>query len=113
MSGWNINGSGRAYVVIGGVKTAVSFPENVPEGIRLADEYIASFITKNGGEVDYIHGDEELTLLTAHGAGLLLPAIEKADFFNLIKTGGNLPKKTFSLGEGCEKRYYVEAKKIK
>lgn len=113
LSGWNINGSGRAYVVIGGVKTAVPFPENVPEGIRLADEYIASFITKNGGEVDYIHGDEELTLLTAHGAGLLLPAIEKADFFNLIKTGGNLPKKTFSLGEGCEKRYYVEAKKIK
>ena len=43
----------------------------------------------------------------------MLPPIAKADFFNLIKTGGNLPRKTFSMGEGNEKRYYIEAKRIK
>ena len=47
------------------------------------------------------------------GAGVILPAIDKSDFFRLIETGGNLPKKTFSMGEGNEKRYYIEAKRIK
>lgn len=113
VSGWNIGGEKSAEVVVNGIKTAVSFPSDIPCGIRLVDEYISDFIKKYGGTVDYIHGDEELTELTAGGAGVLLPSVEKDDFFRLIKTGGNLPKKTFSMGEGNEKRYYIEAKRIK
>jgi hypothetical protein len=45
--------------------------------------------------------------------GIELPAIDKNDFFRLIIEGGNLPRKTFSMGEGNEKRYYIEAKKIR
>ena len=47
------------------------------------------------------------------GVGVILPAIGKDDFFRLIVTGGNLPRKTFSMGEGNEKRYYIEAKAIR
>ncbi|MDE7329647.1 MAG: DUF1015 domain-containing protein, partial [Clostridia bacterium] len=76
--------------------------------------YISSYISENGGEVDYIHGEEDLIKLTKNGfVGVLLPAIEKEDFFRLIIEGGNLPRKTFSMGEGYEKRYYIEAKAIK
>lgn len=113
VGGWNISGEKSAEVVVNGIKTAVSFPSDIPCGIRLVDEYISDFIKQYGGTVDYIHGDEELTELTADGAGVLLPSVEKDDFFRLIKAGGNLPKKTFSMGEGNEKRYYIEAKRIK
>lgn len=113
VGGWNISGEKSAEVVVNGIKTAVSFPSDIPCGIRLVDEYISDFIKKYGGTVDYIHGDEELTELTADGAGVLLPSVEKDVFFRLIKAGGNLPKKTFSMGEGNEKRYYIEAKRIK
>ena len=75
---------------------------------------VDKFIAENGGEVDYIHGLDELEKFTAEGGvGVALPAIGKNDFFSLIASGGNLPRKTFSMGEGNEKRYYIEAKKIR
>ncbi|MDE7082231.1 MAG: DUF1015 domain-containing protein [Clostridia bacterium] len=107
------SGSGKAYIVVKGVKSQINFNANTPAGIRELDAYISAFIAKNGGEVDYIHGEEDLLKLTeGGGVGVLLPSIEKSEFFRLIESGGNLPRKTFSMGEGYEKRYYVEAKAI-
>ncbi len=106
-------GDGRAEVVVDGVRREIAFPSDVPEGIRLLDAAISEFIATYGGEADYIHGEEELISLSSCGAGVLLPPICKDDFFRLIISGGNLPRKTFSMGEGNEKRYYIEAKKIK
>ncbi len=114
IKGLKIEGSGSAYVVANGEAVPISFDSDVPQGIRELDKYIAEFIAVNGGEVDYIHGNEELKAFTRQGyVGVLLPAIGKDDFFRLIITGGNLPRKTFSMGEGNEKRYYIEAKKIR
>ncbi|MDE7401426.1 MAG: DUF1015 domain-containing protein [Clostridia bacterium] len=103
----------KAYVVIDGVSTEIPFAEDVPQGIRELDAYVADFIAENGGEVDYIHGEEELKNFSSMGVGVILPAIAKDDFFKLIVTGGNLPRKTFSMGEGNEKRYYIESKIIR
>lgn len=112
VNGLKTDGGEKAYVVVNGVVTKVPFSADVPKGIRQLDEYIVDFIAENGGEVDYIHGEEELKSFSSQGAGVILPAIEKGDFFRLIVTGGNLPRKTFSMGEGNEKRYYIEAKLI-
>lgn len=107
-------GCGKAEIAVNGKVYAVNFPEDIPEGIRMLDEKISAYINENGGEVDYIHGREELISLTARGAaGVLLPPIKKRDFFDTIIKNGNLPRKTFSMGEGNEKRYYIEAKYIK
>jgi hypothetical protein len=103
---------GKAEIVVNGKKEEISFDSDVPAGIRVLDNYIAAFIQENGGEVDYIHGEDELTSFSSQGVGVILPAIKKDDFFRLIIEGGNLPRKTFSMGEGNEKRYYIEAKKI-
>lgn len=111
-NGLRFSGNSTAQVVVNGKVKDIPFPSDIPQGIRLLDEYISSFIAKNGGEVDYIHGEEQLKSLSSSGAGVLLPPIKKDDFFRLIVTGGNLPRKTFSMGEGNEKRYYIEAKKI-
>lgn len=113
INGLTLDGENKAFVVCGGKKTQIGFPADVPYGIRQLDKYVAEFIATNGGEVDYIHGEEEVTSLSEAGVGVILPAIAKDDFFNLIVVGGNLPRKTFSMGEGNEKRYYIEAKAIR
>ena len=112
--GLKIEGKGSALLAIGGKTQKISFPEDIPAGIRILDNYISEYLKENGGEVDYIHGDKELIGFTVEGgAGIILPPIQKGDFFDLISKGGNLPRKTFSMGEGNEKRYYIEAKLIK
>lgn len=113
-AGLNIGGSGEAKVAVNGKISRISFPENVPQGIRMLDAYIAKYLGEEGGEADYIHGEKELISFTKAGAaGVIVPPIQKSDFFDLISKGGNLPKKTFSMGEGNEKRYYIEAKLIR
>jgi len=75
------------------------------------DEYIESHreIT-----VDYVHGDEALLTLgkKEENCGIRLGAIDKNALFPAVAAGGVLPRKTFSMGEAHEKRYYVECRKI-
>jgi hypothetical protein len=63
--------------------------------------------------VDYIHGASSVNLLSGPEAlGFLLPPVNKDTFFEAISTSGAFPRKTFSMGEAQEKRYYMEAKMI-
>ena len=41
-----------------------------------------------------------------------LQSIDKSTLFPAINAGGVLPRKTFSIGEANEKRYYMECHKI-
>lgn len=114
LSRLSLGNGNLARVSVKGKLEDIPFSDNIPEGIRKLDGYISEYIDNNGGEVDYIHGDDEICALTRDGGvGILLPSIQKEDFFELISKGGNLPRKTFSMGEGNEKRYYIEAKAIK
>ncbi len=65
-------------------------------------------------DIDYIHGQKEVLELaeTAHNVGIYLPAIEKGGFFQGIIEDGALPRKTFSMGEAHEKRFYIESRRI-
>ena len=63
--------------------------------------------------IDYIHGEDALRALVAPGAGTLafMPrAFGKSELFPYIRRWGVLPRKTFSMGEAAEKRYYLEAR---
>lgn len=66
------------------------------------------------GSVDYIHGDDVTATLgrSAGNLGIFLPAVAKDTFFGAIVTDGALPRKTFSMGEAADKRYYLEARLI-
>ncbi|HOB20681.1 MAG TPA: DUF1015 domain-containing protein, partial [Candidatus Atribacteria bacterium] len=44
--------------------------------------------------------------------GFLLPAMEKRELFRTVILDGILPRKTFSMGEADEKRFYLECRKI-
>jgi hypothetical protein len=65
--------------------------------------------------VDYIHGNEALLKLgTEKGnSGIYLSSIQKDSFFQSIIKEGTLPRKTFSMGEAHQKRFYLECRKIK
>lgn len=73
------------------------------------------FVAAGGAEaIDYIHGDDVLDRLAqADGAiGLHLPTLGKSELLRRVVAGGPLPRKTFSMGEAHDKRYYVEARRI-
>lgn len=77
----------------------------------LIDKYLAAHPEAS---VDYIHGTGELErLCAARGAvGVLMPTISKAEFFDYITAHGALPRKSFSMGEAYEKRYYLECRDL-
>ncbi len=64
--------------------------------------------------IDYIHGERSLRTLSEqpHSVGFLLPPIDKHTFFHDVSVLGVLPRKTFSMGEANEKRYYMESRII-
>ncbi|MDR1390107.1 MAG: DUF1015 domain-containing protein [Treponema sp.] len=62
--------------------------------------------------IDYIHGAEEVARIAAVGAvGILLPPFPRENLFQTV-AGGPLPRKSFSLGESSEKRFYLECRRI-
>lgn len=71
---------------------------------------------KNGGaeRIDYVHGADILCSLGAipGNAGFYLPGMPKHDLFKTVILDGALPRKTFSMGEAREKRFYLECRKI-
>ena len=71
--------------------------------------------TVRADQIDYIHGDDTAARLgRAPGAtAFLLPGIPKDGLFPGIARDGVLPRKTFSMGHACEKRYYLEARRIR
>ena len=64
--------------------------------------------------IDYIHGDDVVRSLASgpRRVGFYLPALDKGSLFSVVISGGTLPRKTFSLGEASEKRFYMEARRI-
>lgn len=67
-----------------------------------------------GASIDYIHGEQVVNELGSKpgNIGFLLPPMEKSAFFRTVVFDGALPRKTFSMGEAHEKRYYLECRKI-
>ena len=110
-------GAGHSFTVVaadGEGTVVVKDPEGaIPcETIqKFLDDFLANHPE---AEIDYIHGEQSLrALASAPGAvGFLLPEIDKKSFFSDVKKLGVLPRKTFSMGEADEKRFYMEAKEI-
>lgn len=84
-------------------------PVEILKGIL--DRYLE---THDNVSIDYIHGDDALHRLVkeTNGCGIFLQSIDKSTLFPAINAGGVLPRKTFSIGEANEKRYYMECHNI-
>lgn len=111
---------------IGGNSTAVKWFANGEAGeLKINDENgelpleviqvaLDKYLKSNAGEIDYIHGDETLEQLSQkeNTIGFLMPNVTKNAFFENIVNNGVMPRKTFSMGEAEEKRYYLEGRRI-
>ncbi len=65
-------------------------------------------------DIDYVHGDAAVRAFVhaGKGTGILVPPMDKGLLFGAVEKEGPLPRKTFSMGEANEKRYYMECKRI-
>lgn len=83
--------------------------------VAVLQNFLDRYLSEREGEIDYIHDDDALMALSARKStvGFLLPAMEKSQLFRGVIAGGSLPRKTFSMGHAREKRYYLEARKIR
>lgn len=83
--------------------------------IENCESFCRDYALSRGGRIDYIHGDPEaLEFASVPGnAGLILPGMEKEELFSSVAAFGPFPKKSFSVGLGADKRYYLESRKLK
>ena len=86
---------------------------NLPVGTL--QNFLDVFLEEGGAkEIDYIHGTDTITQLGKNegSMGFYLPAMNKYDLFKTVILDGATPRKTFSMGEAWEKRFYMEARRL-
>ena len=77
--------------------------------------FLDSYLKNNPGvTIDYVHGEEVTEQLWRKkwNQCFLFPIMDKSDFFKTVVVDWALPRKTFSMWEAEEKRFYLEARKI-
>ena len=99
-------------VICKGKETYIDVPSLTPLAILEIQKAIDAY---KDVECDYIHGEEHLLAIEKEkgGVAIVMPKIEKGDLFKYVLKNGVLSRKAFSMGEAEEKRYYIEARKIK
>jgi hypothetical protein len=97
-----------------GVIEIANSKSNLPVGTLQA--FLDEFLKSGGAEkIDYVHGEEVVCTLGVlpGNAGFYVPGMDKSDLFKTVILDGALPRKTFSMGEAKEKRFYMEARRIR
>ena len=102
-------GAGKDF----GIIEITNASSNLPVGT--IQSFLDVFLKEAGAEkIDYVHGQDVTVKLGSqpNNAGFYLPGMSKSDLFKTVILDGALPRKTFSMGEAREKRFYMEARKI-
>lgn len=112
----NLSGEGRIKVVYSNEEYWINVPINPSEAIRDIQDFIDAYIEEHSEvEQDYIHGDANLSQIAArdNAIAIFMPTLSKEGLFKYCLERGVLPRKSFSMGVAEDKRYYLEARKIK
>ena len=109
------NGGQKIVIVYQGIEKTVYItdaPLNLAVGTF--QKFMDDYLSEHSGEIDYIHGEDVVRNLTKseNTIGFVFDAMEKNDLFTTVIEDGALPRKTFSMGEAYDKRFYLEAKRI-
>ncbi len=113
----NEDGNGQKFELITKDYDKTLYIENPKSNIPVGsiqvflDEYLAD----HQGKIDYIHGDDTTKEMASKegNVGIIFDAMSKGDLFKTVILDGALPRKTFSMGHAHDKRFYLEARKIK
>ena len=77
--------------------------------------FLDEYLSNHQGKIDYIHGEDVTKGLGTkdNNVGIIFDPMAKEDLFKTVILDGALPRKTFSMGHSHDKRFYLEARKIK
>lgn len=77
--------------------------------------FLDEYLKNHNGKIDYIHGEDVTKELGTkdNNIGIIFDPMAKEDLFKTVILDGALPRKTFSMGHSHDKRFYLEARKIK
>lgn len=96
-------------------ETTITVPAPVQQlTVGTLQDFIDGYLAGHpGASVDYIHDEASVrTLLRADSIGFLFDGMAKDQLFRTVIFDGALPRKTFSMGNARDKRYYTECRKI-
>lgn len=96
-------------------EVVVPYPERQLTTATL--QYFLDVYTERHPEVrlDYIHGEKNVRALVAghpDRVGFLFSGMTKSDLFRTVLYDGSLPRKTFSMGNADDKRFYLECRRL-
>ena len=98
-------------------KKPLKSPKNAAKTYQIVQNYIDEYIGKHHEtKVDFIHDEQSLIDVAnknPDSVAIIMPALGKGDIFEFVAKDMVLPRKSFSMGHANEKRYYLEAKRIK
>ena len=112
----SLSGQSVLKIVYKGKEYQVNVPENSALAIKNTQAVIDKYVSGRCGVTqDYIHGEENLLSVAKakDGVAIFMPKLKKSDLFSYVAKNGVLTRKSFSMGEAQEKRYYYECRKIK
>lgn len=108
---------GQSFVFVNGDTKRKITVTNPKEYLTVAtvQNFIDNYIKNHNSSVDYIHGEDVVCDLCkdSRNIGIIFDSMDKNDLYKSVILDGALPRKTFSMGEACDKRFYVEARKIR
>ncbi len=101
--------------VFGGEEATVKVKPTSKLPVGTLQTWLDDYIKENNVKIDYIHGEDVVRSLCKDKAnlGFIFNGMQKDELFEAVRQDGSLPRKTFSMGHAADKRYYIEARKIK
>ncbi len=113
----NENGNGQKFEIITKDIDKVLYISNPKSNISVGSIqiFLDDYLKEHKGKIDYIHGEDVVKDFAKkdNNIGIIFDSMKKEELFKTVIVDGSLPRKTFSMGHSYDKRYYLEARKIK
>lgn len=113
----NENGNGQKFTIVTSDEEKDLYIVNPKSNIAVGSiqMFLDEYLSNHKGSIDYIHGEDVTKKLGSkeNNIGFIFDAMAKEDLFKTVILDGALPRKTFSMGHSYDKRFYLEARKIK
>ncbi len=114
--GESTDGNAQKFTcIIGEEEKEISLESKGALPVATLQSFLDEYLKNTDMKIDYIHGTENVKKLCRreNAVGFLFEGMGKDQLFSAVAQDGSLPRKTFSMGCADDKRFYLEARKIK
>ncbi len=112
-----LSGDGFTMIYDGKKQKQIAISTNPFIAIKEIQEFLDEYLKIHPEtKIDFVHGLDSLTKIVdnnKNAIGIQFPPLKRDELFPYVKSIGSLPRKSFSLGEALEKRYYMECRSIR